>query len=29
LSMQHQALVWSCQPARDRGSDPGPASSDD
>jgi len=29
LSMQHQALVPGRQPARDRGSDPDPASGDD
>jgi hypothetical protein len=29
LSMQHQALTPGCQPARDRGSDAGPASGDD
>jgi hypothetical protein len=29
LSMQHQALIPRCQPARDRSSDPGPASGDD
>jgi hypothetical protein len=28
LSMQHQALIPPCQPARDRSSDPGPASGD-
>jgi hypothetical protein len=29
LSMQHQALIFRRQPARDRGSDPGSAAGDD
>jgi hypothetical protein len=29
LSMQHQALVRTCKPARHRSADPGPATGDD
>src|SRR5437879_5864834 len=29
LPMQHQALIPGCQPARDRSSDPGPATGDE
>jgi hypothetical protein len=29
LSMQHQALIAPCQPARDGSSDSGPSSGDD